>query len=246
MRLLDMEAFEPPHRLMPPVGLIPISAEPLPRGLNYTNDGLPAGVHVHVLDGNLLLPLPSIALQCLGLGREGSQKFHSEISVAVLLGYHVRPLQTAQRTSRSEMRRNHLDCQHRLDFVVRLDSMNRRECSVDVLLTWRMTGGAITGRIDKAIEQNARNASFRCPECQRQARAVGRLELADFQRLVRFRFQLKRGASGRLSRRLRYRSRTARCFGVDVASSASAERSASLRLRRSVFRVPGCSPLRRT
>jgi hypothetical protein len=45
---------------------------------------LPAGVDVHVLDGNFLLPLPSIALQCFGLGREGSQKFHSEVSVAVL------------------------------------------------------------------------------------------------------------------------------------------------------------------
>jgi hypothetical protein len=35
-----------------------------------------------------------------------SQKFHCEISVAVLLGYRVRPLQTAQRACRSEMRRN--------------------------------------------------------------------------------------------------------------------------------------------
>jgi hypothetical protein len=46
---------------------------------------MPAGVDEHVLDGNFLLPLPSIALQCLGLGREGSQQFHSEISVAVLI-----------------------------------------------------------------------------------------------------------------------------------------------------------------
>ena len=69
------------------------------------------------------------------------------------------------------MRRNHLDCQHRLDFVVRPDPMNRREYSVDVFLCWRMTGGATTGRTDEAIEQNARNPSFRCPECQRQARA---------------------------------------------------------------------------
>src|SRR3984893_10073909 len=52
-------------------------------------DCLPAGVDVHVLDGKFLLPLPSIALQCLGLGREGSQKFDREISVAVLLGYRV-------------------------------------------------------------------------------------------------------------------------------------------------------------
>ena len=102
-----------------------------------------------MLDGNFLLALPAIALQCLGLGREGSQKFHSEISVAVLLGYHVRPLQTAQRPCRSEMRRNHLDCQHRLDFVVGANPMYRREYSVDVLLAWWMTGGAITGRIDE-------------------------------------------------------------------------------------------------
>jgi hypothetical protein len=75
-------------------------------------------------------------------GREGSQKFHREISVAVLLGYGVRALQTAQRACCSEMRRNHLDCQHRLDFVVRPDLMNRREYSVDVSLAWWMTGGA--------------------------------------------------------------------------------------------------------
>ena len=83
------------------------------------------------------------------------------------------------------MRRNHLDCQHRLDFVVGADPMNRREYSVDVLLACRMTGGAITSRIDEAIEQNARNLTFRCPECQRQARAVGR-RVTDCQRLVRF------------------------------------------------------------
>ena len=118
---------------------------PPPSGLAHrANDGRPAGVDVHVLDGNFLLALPSIALQCLGLGREGSQKFHSEISVAVLLGYHVRALQTAQRACRSEMRRNHLDCQHPLDFVIRPDPMNRREYSVDVLLAWWMTGAAIT------------------------------------------------------------------------------------------------------
>jgi hypothetical protein len=46
------------------------------------------------------------------------------------------------------MRRNHLDGQHRLDFVVHPDPMNRREYSVDVLLAWWMTGCAITGRID--------------------------------------------------------------------------------------------------
>ena len=46
-------------------------------------------VNVHMLDGDFLLPLPSIALQCLGLGREGSQKFHGEISVAVLLGNSI-------------------------------------------------------------------------------------------------------------------------------------------------------------
>src|SRR4030081_3528293 len=103
---------------------------------------------MHVLDGDFLLPFPSIALQCFGLGCESSQQFHSEISVAVLLGYHVRSLQTAQRACRSEMRRDHLDCQHRLDFVVRPDPMNRRDCSVDVLLAWWMSGGAIAGRID--------------------------------------------------------------------------------------------------
>jgi hypothetical protein len=70
------------------------------------HDCLPARVDLHVLDGNFLLALRSIALQCLGLGREGSQQFHSEISVAVLLGYHVRPFQAAQRTCRSEMHRN--------------------------------------------------------------------------------------------------------------------------------------------
>ena len=43
---------------------------PPPSGLAHrANDGLPAGVDVHILDGNFLLSLPSIALQCLGLGR---------------------------------------------------------------------------------------------------------------------------------------------------------------------------------
>ncbi len=63
---------------------------PPPSGLAHrANDCLPAVVDVHVLDGNFLLPPPSIALQGLGLGREGSQKFDREISVAVLLRYRV-------------------------------------------------------------------------------------------------------------------------------------------------------------
>jgi hypothetical protein len=41
---------------------------PPPSGLAHrANDCLPALVDVHVLDGNFLLPLPAIALQCLGL-----------------------------------------------------------------------------------------------------------------------------------------------------------------------------------
>ena len=40
------------------------------------------------------------------LGRKGSQKFDREISVAVLLRYRVRSLQTAKRTCRSEMCRH--------------------------------------------------------------------------------------------------------------------------------------------
>src|SRR4029077_20263215 len=54
-----------------------------------------------------------------------------------------------------------------------------------------------------------------------------------------FDFTLKRGAPGRLSRRLRYCSITARCFGVDVASALSAEHRASLHLSTSVFRLIG-------
>src|ERR1700730_10484392 len=46
---------------------------PPPSGLAHrANDGLPAGVDVHMLDGTLLVPFPAIALQCLTLGREGS------------------------------------------------------------------------------------------------------------------------------------------------------------------------------
>jgi hypothetical protein len=119
-----------------------------------------------MLDDNFLLPLPSIALQRLGLGNEGSKKFHGKITIAVLLGYRVRTLQTAQCTCRREMRCNHLDCQHRFDFVVGADAMNGCECSVDVVLCWRIAGGAITSRIDEAIEQNARNRCFRGSECQ--------------------------------------------------------------------------------
>jgi hypothetical protein len=51
-----------------------------------------------------------------------------------------------------------------------------------------------------------------------------------------FDFTLKRGAPGRLSLSLRYRSMTARCFGVDVDST---EHRASLRLSTSVFRLIG-------
>jgi hypothetical protein len=45
-----------------------------------------------------------------------------------------------------------------------------------------------------------------------------------------FDFTLKRGARGRLSLSLRYRSMTARCCGVGEASVPSADPSASLRL----------------
>jgi hypothetical protein len=52
---------------------------------------LPAGVDVHVLDGNLLLALPSIALQCLGLGRKGSQQFPTTVSLSDSIVQRVSP-----------------------------------------------------------------------------------------------------------------------------------------------------------
>ena len=67
------------------LSLVFVIIPPPSRLAHRANDGLPAGVDVQVLDGNFLLPLPSIALQCLGLGCESSHQFHSEISVAVLL-----------------------------------------------------------------------------------------------------------------------------------------------------------------
>jgi hypothetical protein len=51
-----------------------------------------------------------------------------------------------------------------------------------------MTGGAITGRIDEAIEQNTRNRCLRRPERQRQAGIAGGpagiVDLHDLQRLI--------------------------------------------------------------
>jgi hypothetical protein len=54
-----------------------------------------------------------------------------------------------------------------------------------------------------------------------------------------FDFTLKRGAFGRLSLSFWYRSITARCCGVGVASAPSAAPSALVRLRTSVFRLIG-------
>src|SRR5207237_6513209 len=54
-----------------------------------------------------------------------------------------------------------------------------------------------------------------------------------------FDFTLNRGAPGRLSRRLRYRSITARCCGVGVASAPSAAPRASLPVWTSFFRLIG-------
>jgi hypothetical protein len=191
-------------------------------------------VNVHVLDGNFLLALPSIALQCIGLGREGSQKFHSEISVAVLLGYRVRSLQAAQRACRSEMRRNHLDCQPCLDFVVGADPMNRREYSVDVLLTWRITRGAITAALIRLLSRILTTPASVVPNANANpAPSAGGWLIASG--WFGFDSTIKRGAPGRLSRRLRYRSITARCFGVAVGSAPSAEPSGLVRLRGSVF-----------
>jgi hypothetical protein len=48
---------------------------PPSRLAHRANDCLPAGVDVHVLDGNFLLPLPAIALQCLGLGAKIRSNF---------------------------------------------------------------------------------------------------------------------------------------------------------------------------
>jgi hypothetical protein len=132
-------------------------------------------VDVHVLDGNFLLPLPSIAQQCLGLGREGSQKFHGEISVAVLLGYCVRPLQTAQR-------------------------------------------GGLLGVPSQAALMRLLSRVFATPASVVSNASAKPAPSADEGWLIvsgwfGFDSTIKRGASGRLSHRLRYRSITARCCG---------------------------------
>jgi hypothetical protein len=60
-----MEAFEPPHRLMLPCMslILRFHLNPSPRGLNYTNDGRPAGMNMHVLYRDLLLPLAAMAVE---------------------------------------------------------------------------------------------------------------------------------------------------------------------------------------
>jgi hypothetical protein len=42
------------------MGLILLN--PSPRGLNYTNDGLPTGMNMHVLDRDLLLALAAVPI----------------------------------------------------------------------------------------------------------------------------------------------------------------------------------------
>ena len=39
-----------------------ISLDPVPRGLNHANHCLPAGMHVNMLHGDLLLPLAPVAI----------------------------------------------------------------------------------------------------------------------------------------------------------------------------------------
>src|SRR6266581_3106301 len=53
---------------------------------------LAAGVHVHVLDGYLLLPLAAMALQRLDLRGECTKQLHREVPIAVLLRDRLRTL----------------------------------------------------------------------------------------------------------------------------------------------------------
>jgi hypothetical protein len=54
---------------------------PSPWRLDYTNDGLTAGMHVHVLDGDLLLALAAVPIQRVEQHREGAGELASLIQV---------------------------------------------------------------------------------------------------------------------------------------------------------------------
>ncbi len=104
--------------------------------------------------------------------------------------------------------------------------MNRREYSVDVLLCWRITGVPLQAALIRLSSRILATA----PSVVPNASAKPALSADEGWLIVSgwfgFDFTIKRGMSGRLSRRFRYRSITARCCGVGVLSALSAEPSA--------------------
>ena len=54
---------------------------PSPRGLNPTDNGLPAGMHVHVLYRDLLLALAAVAIERVQQHCEGARELASLIQI---------------------------------------------------------------------------------------------------------------------------------------------------------------------
>jgi hypothetical protein len=63
-----------------------------PPGGDGTDDRLPAGMDVDMLDRDLLLPFATIPLERFDLHREGPQQLDRQIAVAVLLKKCLRAL----------------------------------------------------------------------------------------------------------------------------------------------------------
>ena len=90
----------------------------------YLIDGLAALVYHHMLDCDLLLAPGPVFLERLDLRCERSRQFVESAFGAVLLGNIIDVLQLAREGHGLHVNGGHLCRQHRLDLVLRLDTLD--------------------------------------------------------------------------------------------------------------------------
>jgi hypothetical protein len=111
-----------------------INLSPAPSGAASTDisdDGLPAGMNMHVLDPDLLLASATQTRQRFHLGRVGSKELYGQPTAALQSDDALRLLRAGEHFHCDFIGADHLDSEHRLNLVLRVDAVQGSEGCVE-------------------------------------------------------------------------------------------------------------------
>ena len=128
-----------------------------------SDDGLPAGMDMHVFNTHLLLAAAAEPRERLYLRRVSPQELHCETAAALQGDDAVRLLRPSEHLHCDFVGANHLDGEHGLNLIVGVDPIDGSQCGVQSLLIGDLLAPMPHHRGEPS-EAEGGECARRCPE----------------------------------------------------------------------------------